>query len=95
MQCSTVFCCLLSANNNKLKSSRHIPSCILIREVVLRMYDAYEALPILEKLPLQIECIAAYGKNLNHFIHFDFSVDITRIILVTPTIRNRCDAIAN
>ena len=26
------------------------------------MYDAYEALPILEKLPLQIESIAAYGK---------------------------------
>lgn len=25
------------------------------------MYDAYEALPILEKLPLQIESIAAYG----------------------------------
>jgi len=26
------------------------------------MYDAYEALPILEKLPLHIESIAAYGK---------------------------------
>ncbi len=28
------------------------------------MYDAYDALPILEKLPLQIESIAAYGKVL-------------------------------
>lgn len=72
-ECSVVQCfaiCLLSANNNKLKSSRHIPSCILIRKVVLRMYDAYEALPILEKLPLQIECIAAYGKNLISFYSF-------------------------
>ncbi|EFX65321.1 hypothetical protein DAPPUDRAFT_219389 [Daphnia pulex] len=28
------------------------------------MYDAYEALPILEKLPLQIESIAAYDEHL-------------------------------
>ena len=26
------------------------------------MHDAYEAAPILEKLPLQIESIACYGK---------------------------------
>jgi hypothetical protein len=32
--------------------------------VILKMYDAYEALPILEKLPLQIESIAAYGNLL-------------------------------
>ena len=31
------------------------------------MYDAYEALPILEKLPLQIDSIASYGKQLNFF----------------------------
>jgi hypothetical protein len=28
-----------------------------------KMYDAYEALPILEKLPLLIESIAAYGMS--------------------------------
>jgi len=27
------------------------------------MYDAYEALPVLEKLPLQIDSIAAYGRR--------------------------------
>ena len=29
------------------------------------MYDAYEVIPILEKLPLQIESITAYGKYRN------------------------------
>lgn len=28
------------------------------------MYVAYEAIPILEKLPLQIESIAAYGTSI-------------------------------
>jgi hypothetical protein len=28
------------------------------------MYDAYEALPVLEKLPLQIDSIAAYGNQI-------------------------------
>lgn len=27
------------------------------------MHDAYEAIPILEKLPLQIESIFAYGES--------------------------------
>jgi len=31
------------------------------------MYDAYEALPILEKLPLQIESIAAYGNFTSQY----------------------------
>lgn len=26
------------------------------------MHDAYEPVPILEKLPLQIDCLAAWGK---------------------------------
>lgn len=34
------------------------------------MYDAYEALPILEKLPLQIESIAAYGKLTRKWYQF-------------------------
>jgi len=37
------------------------------------MYDAYEALPILEKLPLLIESIAAYGM---------FNVDLWRNVLI-------------
>ena len=28
------------------------------------MHDAYEPVPILEKLPLQIDCLAAWGKFL-------------------------------
>lgn len=27
------------------------------------MHDAYEAIPILEKLPLQIEAVTAYGEK--------------------------------
>lgn len=26
------------------------------------MHDAYESVPILEKLPLQIDCLAAWGE---------------------------------
>ena len=33
------------------------------------MYDAYEALPVLEKLPLQIDSLAAYG---NYFFIIEF-----------------------
>lgn len=34
------------------------------------MHDAYEPVPILEKLPLQIDCLAAWGKY--HFGSFLF-----------------------
>lgn len=27
------------------------------------MHDAYESVPILEKLPLQIDCLAAWGES--------------------------------
>lgn len=28
------------------------------------MHDAYEPVPILEKLPLQIDCLAAWGESV-------------------------------
>lgn len=31
------------------------------------MHDAYEPVPILEKLPIQIECLAAWGECWKHF----------------------------
>lgn len=32
------------------------------------MHDAYEPVPILEKLPLQIECLAAWGEFISFYI---------------------------
>jgi hypothetical protein len=47
------------------------------------MYDAYEALPILEKLPLQIESIAAYGNfTLNTEPLFDFNLSTSQLCLL-------------
>lgn len=36
------------------------------------MHDAYEPVPILEKLPLQIDCLAAWGEFCFPFHHFHF-----------------------
>ena len=41
------------------------------------MYDAYEALPILEKLPLQIDSIAAYGIYIWFLTNVLFWSDVT------------------
>lgn len=37
------------------------------------MHDAYEPVPILEKLPIQIDCLAAWGECYNLYI---FDVEI-------------------
>ena len=41
------------------------------------MYDAYEALPILEKLPLLIESIAAYG-----MFYFDLWRNVLHLLIM-------------
>ena len=48
--------------------------------ISLKMHDAYEASPILEKLPLKIESIACYGKS------FGFSRPKLLLILVSVCI---------
>lgn len=47
------------------------------------MHDAYEAVPILEKLPLKIESVACYG-DLSQFLSFSllFSQKFSPIALL-------------
>lgn len=40
------------------------------------MHDAYEPVPILEKLPLQIDCLAAWGELLTLYLSHSSCCDI-------------------
>lgn len=41
------------------------------------MHDAYEPVPILEKLPLQIDCLAAWGESVSYLSsHFTLSCSV-------------------
>ena len=53
------------------------------------MHDAYESFPILEKLPLRIECIACYGK-----FHIELESDLLSYLnLKTELSLATCDLV--
>lgn len=49
------------------------------------MHDAYEPVPILEKLPLQIDCLAAWGKlmtqEVSHSYCLFFDIEVVSLVV--------------
>lgn len=48
------------------------------------MHDAYEPVPILEKLPIQIDCLAAWGKCFVSYNYF-FVFNVCTFLIFSPS----------